>query len=255
MMPKYIYVLLIIIILFSSSFPKNNSCYTSSLQPIFNTQLDIPSYQQQFQNDNIVLINDVFSNDFFKTIQDHILQNLSSDTMKRNDNFTSIRKAITVNSTDLMKINIIKNLYYSPFFINFLKDVTNLQLQNVSCNDQANANLLVYNQPNDFITWHLDPNHYIGNRLTILISIVNKNKNTNDLSMSQLQYIKNGEKISIKMPENSILIFNGSKIYHQATGIGPDDNRIVLSFTYCDTCRESLSGHIFKYFKEMILGY
>lgn len=254
---KYILISILILIILSSSFPKNNSCHISTYKPHFNPQLDLTNYQKQFEKDNIVLINNIFTKDFFSTLQYQILQKLynDNDIMKRNNIFHTIRKAITVKASDLMKNDIIKNLYYSTHFIQLLSTISNLPLQNVSCNDEASANLLVYNQPDDFITWHTDPNHYVGKRLTILISILNTNKTSTDLSMSELQYIKNGEKISIKMPENSILIFNGSEIYHQATPIATGDNRIVLSFTYCDTCKESLSGYLFKSFKEMILGY
>ena len=120
-------------------------------------------------------------------------------------------------------------------------------------------NILIYDKPGDFISWHFDPNHYIGMRLTILISIVNKGKgkDSSSLSSSFLQYKLRGsnEIHSIQMKPNSILIFDGSQIEHKATGIDEHERRIVLSFTYCDICRETVLGNFVKRCKEMIMGY
>lgn len=250
------YIICALCLLFVSlsiTFPKDNVCETSLFNPSIN-KINLQDYSQRFQENQLVLIRDVFKSEFFAQLKEHIMNNLNSSVMKRNTTFESIRKAITVKASDMESFYIVRDIYYSKHFKLFLRNVTGMELENVSCNDEASMNLLVYNKPNDFISWHTDPNHYIGNRLTILISIINQNEK-DDLSTSELQYMQNGELKSIKMPPNSMLIFNGSDIKHRATSIGDGDTRIVLSFTYCDICQETLFGSMLKSLKEIILGY
>lgn len=256
-MDIYLYVGLILLsICLTVSFPKDNTCYVSEFQPPTNiASQDLQILKKEFESNNIVLINNVFENTYFQTLREGILNSLNDTVMKRNKTFEGLRKAITVKASNLEKNVIVKELYYSSAFMNIIKGITNMHLENVSCKDEASMNLLVYNRPNDFISWHRDPNHYVGRRLTVLLSLVNENNLTKELSMSELQYMQNGESKSIKMPPNSMLIFDGSKINHRATSIGKGDTRIVLSFTYCDVCKESIYGRFLKIIKETVLGY
>lgn len=250
-------VVVALVICSSVSFSKNNVCVESTLQSTFESQsLRALANEKEFKEHNIVFIKDVFDQAYFRVLKDGVLGHLNKGTMKRNNAFTSVRRAMTVKASDLRDEKNARDLYYSKFFIKDLRRMTGLPLENVSCNDEASMNVLVYNKPNDFISWHHDPNHYKGRRLTVLISLVNENAREPDkLSESELQYILDGKQHSIKMPPNSMLVFDGSKIKHRATSIGEGDTRIVLSFTYCDVCREGLMGYMFKKIKELVLGY
>lgn len=209
-------------------------------------------FVNKFNESSLVLIEDFFDIDFFRNLQENILQIQESN--RTNNLFKSIRKAGTIPSNSIPEY--IKNIYYNKIFIQFLRKITNLSLENVNCDDDSNMNILVYDKPGDFITWHFDPNHYVGNRLTILINVINESS-SNSLSSSLLQYkIKGSNEIySIKMKPNSILIFDGSNVEHRATPIKLDERRIVLSFTYCDVCKETILGKFIKKCKEIVLGY
>lgn len=234
---------------FIFSFKKNNKCKISYYNPHIIVD-DVDFYSKKFKNDDIVFIKNIFDLQCFNILKSDVMNNIYK--AKRND-LQYLRKASTVKATDITKE--VANLYYSIYFLDFLKKITGLNsLENVNCDDESSMNIFVYDKPEDFITWHKDPNHYIGNRLTVLINIVNTN-NDGDLSDSELQYMIKGKEYSIKMPPNSIVIFQGSKINHRATSIGEDGKRIILSFTYCDICKESLYGCLSKNIKNKVLGY
>lgn len=249
---RVIVIVTLVFVCTSVSFSKNNVCVQSTV-PIKLNEL-VP--RTEFKERNIVFMKGVFDKAYFEELKGGVLGHLNKRTMKRNNAFTSVRRAMTVKASDLRTEENTRNLYYSKEFIKILSGITGLPLENVSCNDEASMNVLVYNQPDDFISWHHDPNHYKGRRLNVLISLVNENASeAGNLSESELQYIVDGKQYSIKMPPNSMLVFDGSKIKHRATSIGEGDTRIVLSFTYCDVCREGLMGYAFKKIKELVLGY
>jgi hypothetical protein len=52
------------------------------------------------------------------------------------------------------------------------------------------------------------------------------------------------------MKPNSLLVFDGTKILHTATGIKPNETRIVLTFTYCDVCKEKIYARSIRKIKE-----
>jgi hypothetical protein len=250
-------VVAVVTCLSNITFRKNNTnCYTiqSPISPQFSQNLHFDVYSKQFRDNNLVHIKDVFREEYFHILQNEIATILRSKSTHRNHLFSGIRKAETLTASDLMSSKIIADLYYSSLFIDFLKKIALLNLETVNCDDQSSMNLLVYNKPDDFIAWHHDPNHYTGKRLTILISIVNTNSSGTALSSSQLEYKDTrGEIHSIQMAANSILVFNGSLVEHRATGISDGDSRIVLSFTYCDECRETFFGNLWKRLKETVL--
>ncbi|NBU34286.1 hypothetical protein EB118_06985 [bacterium] len=216
--------------------------------------MDLSTFAKEYKDHNITLIGDIFTDDYFAHLKNEALGLITYNN--RNETFSGIRKAGTISSSKLSANPTIHSLYTSPEFIGFLKEITGLDLERVNCDDKSSMNLLVYEKTGDFISWHKDPNHYKGNRITVLINIVNEScSDPTQLSESFLQYKLDGSIVSVKMKPNSILVFNGSIVDHRATGIGPNERRIQLSFTYCDVCRETFVGKPVRWLKETVLGY
>ena len=219
----------------------------------------VKQYTDIYAKNEIVYIEDIFETVFFNSFVTEIekFSNDCSLKSKTNELFHLIRKASTITATKLRPVRNVNDLYNSVHLMKFIQEISgNKDLKNVDCTDEASMNLLIYDSPNDFISWHTDPNHYVGQRLTVLISLVNRGSNYNGLSKSELQYITSDLKQhSIQMKPNSMLIFNGSVISHQATPINKDEIRIVLSFTYCNICEETIFGNFLKQCKQIVLGY
>jgi hypothetical protein len=256
-----IIIVICLIVLSQINLNKSNECKihisNNTILPKINN-FDISSYKKDFLQNEIVYIENFFDNNYFEILKESVNSEISYNKSKRTgEMLQNFRQAGSLNSNVIQNSNII-NLYYSKELINIIQQITNnYNIQNVTCNDKSSYNILIYDKPNDYINWHLDPNQYTGNRLTILISIYNENDSKNNLSSSELQYkLRNLDKIqTLKMKPNSILIFNGSKILHKATSIKENEKRILISNTYCDICQENLLGFVFRNIKEFILNY
>jgi alkylated DNA repair dioxygenase AlkB len=165
-----------------------------------------------------------------------------------------VRKGRYIQSKDLPEYGDIKQLYTSPAFISQLSSLTGLDLRPAPDNDASSCGILVYSEPGDFIGWHTDPNHFHGNRIVVLISLVNE-KTSGGLSSSWLHFKDDSNKVAkLQMPPNSMVVFNGSQVPHYASPLHEDERRIILSMTYCDTCVPSVLGIVSKNVKEWVLG-
>ena len=258
----YILILLFILVgILNIELPTKPSVCNSILPTLPTIKLDnnfynkINLYSTQFNKNNLVYIPNLFDASYFNTLQNKARTLLTQSNIKSSNHI--FRKGSILSKDD------IKNSFVNTLYSEMLPVINKIVQQKIgpikcaNFDDKSSYNILLYDKPNDFIQWHNDPNHYIGDRITVLISIDNTNHNQSDLSSAQLDYYLENNKTmqSLKMKPNSILIFNGTKIMHRATSIKNNEKRCLISFTYCTKCRETLGGSITKNIKEFVLGY
>lgn len=217
----------------------NFSCIKYNYSNIINKNLD-----KNTISEDMVYIKNVFSPEIFQNM------NNITDTLLTHDQGDSrnfFRKNMTIPAKELRKTKI-NDIYNNDQFIKLINESINRKITPVDCHDKSSMNLLIYNKPGDYIYWHNDPNHYFGKRFTVLIML----RNTSDV---QLVYKMNQEEYNLQMEENSILIFDGSKILHKTTELKENNVRNLLSFTYCDSCNTNNYLLFISTVKEMLLGY
>jgi len=219
-------------------------------------QLDVRNGQTEYRANKIAYLENLFPQAEFDHLHQAVMNETQSASVQRTCGLLSgFRKAGALSSASI-KSQEIKELYYNPYLLQVIRSVTgNPRMQTVSCGDKSSYNVLLYNKPNDHIEWHTDPNHYRGDRVTVLICMANSNSSNTDVSAAELLYDINGTVNSIQMKPNSILIFNGSRIRHKATGIQENELRTLISFTYCDICEQTLWGWFVRSIKERVLNY
>lgn len=132
----------------------------------------------------------------------------------------------------------ITNFYMTDSVFNLLDGKLN-NIKRTPLNDQNSIGLLYYHRPDDHINWHYDYNYYFGNRYTALLCLKNRNKKNGLLSCSKLKVSIDGKTETIMIAENQMIFFNGSKIKHMVTKSCQDDERIMLTMTYCDICQKN----------------
>ena len=121
----------------------------------------------------------------------------------------------------------------------WISAVTGVTVQATPVQDQSSLSVLCYKEAGDHIQWHYDHNFYRGRHFTVLLSLVNRSA-AGDLSHSRLeQQFPDGTVRSIAMPENTLVIFEGTRVRHRATPTEAGDLRVVLSMTYCTDPRIS----------------
>ena len=186
------------------------------------------------KENNIIIVNDFLDKDYFNYIRQQF-----DNTTFESRNFI-LRKANGINFFNLHKEKYdgILELYYSNDFLNILSDIIGKPVQRISLSDPNACSLLTYTHKGDHINWHLDYSNYYGDRFVVLLTIVNENKKGDDLSANIFKYTNNGKVHSLKMKENSLVIFKGSEILHKSTAIDENERRILLSMVFCDICQE-----------------
>jgi len=234
----FIVCLIIYYLIFNKIIP-DNTCIKYNYDNILNKNININKISH-----NLIYITDIFKDDCFNKIQE-ISTHIRNSNIKDNRNF--LRKNTTL-SSDKLKNTYINDIYFNKNLLDFLSTQLDKNLNLVDCSDISSMNLISYNKPNDYIYWHKDPNHYFGNRYTVLIM-------TKNTSTVKLMYKLNNEIFSLNMEENSILIFDGSKIEHRTTPLEENEERDLLSFTYCDDCNTNRLNNISVWIKNTLLGY
>lgn len=129
--------------------------------------------------------------------------------------------------------------YNSPEYQQLLSDIVGAKLVPTPLVDESSLSVLVYSHAGDHIGWHYDHNFYNGLHFTILLPIENVGTGEDGLSHARLMVRNKQGDTVIPTPPNKLVVFEGSKILHQASKIQEGEKRIVLSMTYCTNPKNS----------------
>src|SRR5262249_20273373 len=127
----------------------------------------------------------------------------------------------------------IVSLYHSAGFKDFISRLVGAAAQPTPINDQSSLSVLFYNKPGDHIGWHFDHNFYRGRHFTVLIMIANTGQAAGGLSHGELTARVGGQDIAVRAQPNTVVVFEGARVRHKATPVHADEQRLVLSMTYC----------------------
>lgn len=142
--------------------------------------------------------------------------------------------------------------FNAPYLRDFFSAIVGEPVYPTPIQDQSACSLLFYTQPGDHINWHYDHNFYNGRHFTVLLPIVNQqNQAPEQLSSAQL-LVKQGEhEQAIPAVPNTLIIFEGAKVLHKVTRLGPDETRIMLSMTFATTPQASLVKAVARRIKDV----
>jgi len=204
------------------------------------------------KENEFVFIENVLNPDYF----DYLKQQFAELEI---DPITSIgRKASGVNFTKLHQVEHYRGLlelFYSSELSDFLKEILKKPIHRPPLSDDNACSLLIYSKKGDYIDWHKDYSNYNGDRYVVLITLVNENKEKTGLSENEFFYMHDHQEHSLKMKENSMVIFQGSEIYHKSTAIGEDETRVLLSMVFCDICQEkkNIATYLYEKIKNAVV--
>lgn len=118
-------------------------------------------------------------------------------------------------------------------------------------NDQSSCSLLFYDRPRDHINWHYDYNFYNGRHFTVLLPLVNRHLREDRLSSAQLVIQQQDREVMIPTPPNTLIVFEGARVYHKVTRLEEDELRVILSMTFCTRPQASLLKGASRRFKDI----
>ena len=131
------------------------------------------------------------------------------------------------------------SLYRSESLRMLVSDIVGLKVEPTPEHDQSSCSVLFYEKPGDHIGWHYDHNFYRGRHFTVLIPIINRGRETNGLSQARLMARQDSHERVIPTPPNAMIIFEGARVSHKVTPIGPGEKRVIWSMTFCADSRNS----------------
>jgi hypothetical protein len=253
-----IFILLIIFYLFD----KKNIVVQKHLNKINNNTIILHKKYNYFINpkcntkyiNNIIVTENFLNTDFFN----YLKSNFNDKNINYNSKNVIFRKGAGYNFFNLHKSNEyngLLELYYSIEIINFLTNTLKKPIQRTTLSDENSCSLLIYTKKGDYIDWHKDFSNYYGDRYVSLLTLVNENEITGELSENEFYYIYNGKEYKLKMKPNTFVIFKGSEIFHKSTAINNNEKRILLSMTFCDICQEkkNIINFIYEKIKNSII--
>lgn len=124
-------------------------------------------------------------------------------------------------------------LYRSPAFLAFLSRLTEATLMRCPDNDPHACALYYYTEAGDHIGFHYDTSYYKGARYTILMGLVDRSSQCK-LVCELFKDVpdKTPRTLELVTRPGDTVIFNGDKLWHAVTPLGPGEERIALTMEY-----------------------
>ena len=166
--------------------------------------------------------------------------------------FPTHKKGGTVAYEDLHRIAPeIVAFYQSDYLRQLCSTVVGAAVLPTPIDDQSSCSLLFYDRPRDHIGWHYDYNFYNGRHFTVLLPLVNRHLHQDRLSSAQLVIRQSDREIVVPTPPNTLILFEGARVYHQVTRLHENELRVILSMTFCTRPQASLFKGTARRFKDI----
>lgn len=141
------------------------------------------------------------------------------------------------------------SFYHSPAVQEWVSGVVGQRVVPTPDQDQSSLSILCYRDPGDHINWHYDHNFYRGRHFTVLLSLVNEGPA--GLSQSRLERKSSrGVVEAVDTAPGTLVVFEGARVLHRASPLGPDELRLILSMTYCTDPRNNWWKETFRRVKD-----
>lgn len=142
-------------------------------------------------------------------------------------------------------------LYRSEGLRSFLSLVVGVPLHLCPERDPHSCALYYYTKPGDHIGFHYDRSYYQGARYTVLIGLVEESEHCR--LVARVRKGSTPPEISetrIAMEPGTMVVFNGDKLWHAVTPLGPHERRIILTLQYVTDQRMGPLNQLFSNLKD-----
>jgi hypothetical protein len=142
----------------------------------------------------------------------------------------------------------ILSLYRAPAFIEFLSRLSGTRLLLCPDEDPHACALYFYTEPGDHIGFHYDTSYYKGARYTVLLGLRERSSSRLVCQLYKKDPTRETQELSVATTPGTLVFFNGDKLYHAVTPLGPGEERIVLTMQYVTN---QGMGHFKRLFSNM----
>lgn len=123
-------------------------------------------------------------------------------------------------------------IYRSPALWQWLEEVTGEHLLDCPADDPHAYTLYYYTEPGDHIGWHYDTSYYKGRRYTLLLGMVDDSSSILECELHRENPARASEQLSVALQPGILMLFNGDRLWHRVTPLGPGERRIVLTMEF-----------------------
>jgi hypothetical protein len=141
-------------------------------------------------------------------------------------------------------------VYKSPAFINFLSWLTDARLMPCPDDDPHACALYYYTEPGDHIGFHYDTSYYKGARYTVLMGLVEQSSSRLVCQLYKDVPGREARELQLATEPGSMVIFNGDKLWHAITPLGPGEERVSLTMEYVTNPEMNPLKRIFSNLKD-----
>ena len=85
----------------------------------------------------------------------------------------------------------------------------------------------------------------------MLVPLVNRHLREDRLSSAQLVIRQDGREVAIPTPPNTLIVFEGARVFHKVTRLEENELRVMLSMTFCTRPETSLIKSTLRRFKDI----
>ena len=214
---------------------------------LFDSTLTTP--RESFE-DYIVVLPNLLPVELQSEVSDSLDRDVSSNPTVQRSYIPLHKAGGTLSYADLFEFApIAVALYQSTLMKELVSSVVGEAVTTTPLWDQSSCSLLCYTQPGDRIGWHYDYNFYRGRHFTVLYVI--DNLGPNGLSSATLQTRSGGQVKAVPTPKNSLVVFEGSQVFHRVTPLADSERRLILSMTYTTDPSNSLVQGVLRRFKDV----
>ena len=144
----------------------------------------------------------------------------------------------------------IGELYRSRALIGYLETLAGEPLQLSPPDDPHAYALYFYTRPGDHIGWHYDTSYYRGRRYTVLLGVIDRSSCSLDYELHTREPGVPSVTGTVRIPPGGLVFFDGDKLRHRITALGPQEERVSLTFEYVTDPRMHLAGRVVSNLKD-----
>jgi hypothetical protein len=123
-------------------------------------------------------------------------------------------------------------LYRSPALVEFLARLTGQPLQPCPPGDPHSCALYFYTEPGDHIGFHFDTSYYRGARYTVLLGLIERSSSRLVCQPFKKDPTRAPVEVRLATHPGTFILFNGDKLWHSITPLGPGEERVSLTLEY-----------------------
>jgi hypothetical protein len=148
------------------------------------------------------------------------------------------------------------SLYRAPAFVGFVSRLVGRELFVKSEEDEHSCAMYFYGRKGDHVRAHYDTcGCDEGASFTVIVGLVDRSSSRLECHLHKDIPGRVTKKVAIATRPGSVLIFNGSKLFHGLTPLGPDEERIVLSLSYVTDSRVNRAARFQENLKDALLYF